>query len=95
VDVDNLRTFQIGVSLEPVVQKLYDSELSYSFFQKVAKEQHDYVSNFLGKLLAMDWIVPVVRKRTNRASGRNGQSELRRGGEKAEHFGPLKEAVPN
>lgn len=60
VDVNNLRTFQIGGRLQPILQKLYDSALSYSCFQQeLAEEQRQDVGKLLCKLHSLEWITPA------------------------------------
>jgi lauroyl/myristoyl acyltransferase len=65
VDVDNLRAFQIRAGLEPVLQKLYESEFSYSCFQDITREHREDVVNLLSTLHSLQWITPA-RSRTQR-----------------------------
>ncbi|MGC2742163.1 MAG: hypothetical protein WA672_03185, partial [Candidatus Angelobacter sp.] len=61
VDVSNLRVFQIGTGLEPVLQKLCDSEFSYGYFQQVARDRKKEVATLLSRLCSLQWIAPATR----------------------------------
>jgi len=57
IDVDNLRAFQVGSHLQPVLEKLYRSELSYRYFQEeIAEERRGDIGVLLSRLHSLQWI---------------------------------------